>query len=98
MNYLNRSALTALMAITAARCRPGAFVHALIVYSEPLMQQQPGQFAPVDDGHLQNLSAGKPARIAPRYSPDDLHTCMPNFTIERVRLLSNGMQEYLFRV
>lgn len=98
LNYLERGALTALMASIAVRCRPGAFVHALIVYSERLMQQRPGQFTPVDEGHLLNLSASKPARIAPRYSPEDLRLCMPDYTIERMRLLSNGMQEYLFRL
>ncbi len=98
LNYLERGALTALMASIAVRCRPGAFVHALIVYSERLMQQRPGQFAPVDEGHLLNLSASKPARSAPRYSPEDLRLCMPDYTVERVRLLSNGMQEYLFRL
>ncbi len=98
LNYLERGALTALMASIAVRCRPGAFVHALIVYSERLMQQRPGQFAPVDERHLLNLSASKPVRSAPRYSPEDLRSCMPDYTVERVRLLSNGMQEYLFRL
>jgi len=98
LNYLERGALTALMASIAVRCRPGAYVHALIVYSERLMQQRPGQFAPIDEGHLLNLSTSEPVRTAPRYSPEDLQMCMPEYTIERVRLLSNGMQEYLFRL
>ncbi len=97
LNYLERGVLSALMERVAARCRPGAFVHALIVYSER-MQPEPGQFAPVDDGHLLNLSRAKLERIAPRYSAEDLHACLPDYTVERVRLLGNGMQEYLLRV
>jgi len=37
-------------------------------------------------------------RIAPRYSPEDLGQWMPAFSVERARLLANGMQEYLFRL
>ena len=96
MNYMERSVLTAMMAIIAARCRSGALVHALISYSQPLMQERPGQFVPVDEGHLKNLAESKPSRYAPRYSTDDLRSCMPDFSVERVRLLGNGMQEYLF--
>ena len=97
LNYFERDALTVLMANIAARSRPGAFVHALIVYSDKVMQDQPGQFVPVDEGHLLNASTAKPSRIAPRYSTEDLRLCLPDFSIERVRLLGNGMQEYLFR-
>ena len=56
LNYLERASLTALMERIAARCRTGACVHALVVYSERSMQPEPGQFAPVDDAHLLNLS------------------------------------------
>ena len=55
------------------------------------------QEVPVDEGHLLNASTAKPSRIAPRYSTEDLRLCLPDFSIERVRLLGNGMQEYLFR-
>ncbi len=35
---------------------------------------------------------------APRYSPEDLGKSMGGFMIDRARLLSNGMQEFLFRL
>jgi len=98
LNYLERDGLAALMAAIAQRCRRGALVHALIVYSERLMQQQPGEFVPADAGHILERSTVKADRIAPRYSPDDLTRCMPGYQTERVRLLANGMQEYLFKV
>lgn len=99
LNYLAPGQMTALMGRIAARCRPGAFVHALIAYSDRSMAQWPGQFAPIDEGQrLLNLSAGVAERIAPRYSPEDLKEWMPGFPVERARLLANGMQEYLFRL
>ena len=97
LNYLERGALTALMDCIAVRCRDAAFVHALIVYSERRMQPEPGQFAPIDDAHLLNLATAKLERIAPRYTAEDLRACLPGYTVERARLLGNGMQEYLFR-
>ena len=98
LNYLIPEQMTELIKGIAARCRPDAFVHALIAYSDPLMPQWPGQFVPVDDGRLLNLSTAEPQCLAPHYSPEDLTSWMPGVTIERVRLLTNGMQEYLFRL
>ena len=98
LNYLIPEQMTELIERIAARCRPDTFVHALIAYSDPLMLQVPGQFMPVDDGRLLSLSTEKPQCLAPRYSPEDLTSWMPGVTIERVRLLTNGMQEYLFRL
>ena len=37
-------------------------------------------------------------RPAPRYSPEDLARCMPRYSVERGRLLRNGMQEFLFKL
>ena len=96
MNYVDRSALAALMSGIARRCRPGALAHGLIVYLESRMPAQPGCYVPLEDCRLLNLAAAKTDRAAPRYSPEDLTTCMPDFSIERGRLLANGMQEFLF--
>ncbi|MGI9259633.1 MAG: hypothetical protein ACR2QQ_12420, partial [Gammaproteobacteria bacterium] len=96
-NYLGRDALKSLMANIAERSRPGAFVHALIVYSENLMNDQPGKFVPAGDGCLLSEATSEPSLAAPRYSTEDMSLCLPDFSIERARLLSNGMQEYLFR-
>jgi len=97
LNYLDRDALTSLMANIAERSRPGAFVHALIVYSENLMNAEPGKFVPVAEGCLMSEATSAPSLAAPRYSTEDMNLCLPDFSIERARLLNNGMQEYLFR-
>ena len=86
------------MATVAERCRSGALVHALVVYSERVMHDRPGQLVPVDAGTFIDVAAAKPVRPAPRYSTEALAEAMPDYTVERVRLLGNGMQEYLFRI
>lgn len=97
LNYLERHALTAVMGGIARRARKNAFAHGLIVYLEANMPARPGTYVPVEDYRLVNLARTAATRPAPRYSPEDLKKCMPAFTIERGRLLANGMQEFLFR-
>jgi hypothetical protein len=98
INYLSAPALTAVMEGIAARCKSGALAHGLVYYSMRTMPQQPGCFVPVDDQRLINKALPGPERPAPRYSPEDLARCMPRYTVERGRLLRNGMQEFLFRL
>jgi len=98
LNYLKRPALTAFMSAVADRARRGAFAHALIAYSSSRMPIKPACFVPVDGQRLLNVSPPMPERDAPRYSPEDLANCLPGYTVERARLLRNGMQEYLFRL
>jgi hypothetical protein len=98
LNYLKPAATTALMDAVAARARPGALVHALIVYSERLMPAHPGRFIPSADCKLLNRAATKADVAAPRYSPVDLQNILGNFAIEHARLLANGMQEFIFRL
>lgn len=98
LNYLPRPALAAVMAAVADRVRPGALAHALIVYSSKTMSARPGTFVPLDEQRLINVASAQGERNAPRYSPEDLAHCMPNYSVERARLLRNGMQEFLFRL
>ncbi|MGI9329801.1 MAG: hypothetical protein ACR2QB_03720 [Gammaproteobacteria bacterium] len=98
VNYLNRDALTALMARIRDRCRAGTLVHALNCYSHAQMPIEPGHYVPQDDGSLINATICDEQRDAPRYSPEDLGLCMQGYTIDRAMLLSNGMQEFLFRL
>ena len=98
INYLSPSALTAVMESIALRCKPGALAHGLVYYSMRQMPERPGSFVPLDDQRLVNLAPPGPERPAPRYSPEDLARCMPRYTVERGRLLRNGMQEFLFRL
>ena len=98
LNYLKRDAMTALMAAIAARARPGARAHALIVYSERSMPERPGRWVPTDDFLLVDQAPVRPMIEAPRYSPEYLGQAMAGFAIEHARLLANGMQEFIFRL
>lgn len=97
-NYLGRPALSALMSCIAERTRAGGLVHMLIIYSETHMPERPGHFVPQQDQSLLDVSIDRHVRKAPRYAPTDLTDCLPAFSMERAMLLSNGMQEILFRV
>lgn len=97
LNYLQRPAIATLMECIAARLRPGAFAHALIVYSGTTMPAKPSQFAPLADGRLIESVTTDARRTAPRYSPEDLGRCMRGYRSESAMLLRNGMQEFLFR-
>jgi hypothetical protein len=97
-NYLKPPALSALMTAIAARSRPGALAHALIVYLERSMPERPGRFVPDEGLKLVNRSSPAAEIAAPRYSPDDLGRIMGRFGIDSARLLGNGMQEFLFRL
>jgi hypothetical protein len=98
INYLKPPALTAVMECIAARCKRGALAHGLVYYSAQRMPERPGSFVPLEDHRLLNLATPGSERPAPRYSPEDLARCMPRYTVERGRLLRNGMQEFLFRL
>lgn len=97
-NYLTLDALSALMLAIGHRARPGAIAHALISYADSEMKEHPGRFTPTADGKLIDDSAARKTIAASRYSAEDLGKSMDRFVIDRVRLLSNGMQEFLFRL
>lgn len=97
LNYFEPAALTAMMSRVAARACSGTMLHALIAYSDDAMPVQPGNFIPLDECTLFDLSAFQEERPAPRYTPVDLAACLKGFVMDRVVLLSNGMQEFLFR-
>jgi len=97
-NYLTLNALSTLMAAIRERSRPGALAHALIAYSEPDMKESPGCFVPTPDGELVDLGLAGNTIVAPRYSPEELALNMGGFVIDRARILSTGMQEFLFRL
>ena len=97
-NYLTLDALAALMAAVKRRSRPGALAHALVFYAQRDMQENPGRFTPTADGELIDSSTFGRTVTAPRYSPEALGKSMGRFAIDRARLLSNGMQEFLFQL
>lgn len=95
-NYLTLPALAALMDAIGRRACRGAIAHALVFYSEQDMPERPGCFVPTPDGDLTDHRPPGTVVKAPRYSPEDLTNYMGGFEIDRARLLSNGMQEFLF--
>jgi hypothetical protein len=98
LNYLNQPALTAVMECIAVRCKRGALAHGLVYYTGKSMPERPSTFVPLDDQRIvQHTKPGR-ERPAPRYSPEDLARCMPRYSVERGRLLRNGMQELLFKL
>jgi hypothetical protein len=98
INYMNQPALTAVMECIALRCKRGALAHGLVYYSAKAMPERPSTFVPVDEQRIvQHTTPGR-ERPAPRYSPEDLARCMPRYSVERGRLLRNGMQEFLFKL
>jgi hypothetical protein len=98
INYLNQPALNALMECIALRCKRGALAHGLVYYSTKAMPERPSTFVPIDDQRIQHKAASGRERPAPRYTPEDLARCMPRYSVERGRLLRNGMQEFLFKL
>ena len=97
-NYLTLNALSALMKAIGHHARNGALAHVLLCYAERDMHENPGRFVPTVDGELVDLSRERTSVPAPRYSPEDLGKSMGRFVLDRARLLSTGMQEFLFRL
>ncbi len=97
-NYLTLNALSALMNAVGRRASRGARAHALIVYSGREMCESPGRFVPTADAELVDHNTNRTPIAAPRYSPEDLGKNMGRFVLDRARLLSNGMQEFLFQM
>ena len=98
-NYLTLSAMSALMDAIKRRARPGAVAHFLIFYAHREMPEHPGRIVPAANGELVDLRAPGDATLpAPRYSPEQIGDAMGHFQIDRARLLSNGMQEFVFQL
>ena len=84
------------MECIASRGRRCTLVHALLYCAARRMPERPSSFLPVDDQRIEIMPPSDAQRDAPRYSPEDLASCMPRYAVDRARLLRNGMQEYLF--
>lgn len=98
LNYLSPLTIAALGRVLAKRTAPGARLHAFIEYSATEMADQPVPLAP--EGEEMRVGPDLPGagqRPAPRYRPKDLESMLTGFSSERTMLLSNGMQEYLYR-
>lgn len=106
LNYFDLAALRALATALAPRLRPTARLHAVMEYASDQMPAEPSLWMPdvvaepVDDPQVDHVMVGAAAaaqRAAPRYTPRQLEGLLLGFTIDSTMLLSNGMQEHLFK-
>lgn len=106
LNYLDPMALRALTTALAPRLRPTARLHAVMEYASDQMPAEPSIWMPdvmaeaVDDHQVDHIVVGASAtsqRPAPRYTPRQLEGLLLGFSIDSTMLLSNGMQEHLFK-
>ena len=106
LNYLDTLALQALTATLSSRLRPTARLHAVMEYAAEHMPAEPVVWMPdvtrepLDEAQVDHVlvaTAGHASLPAPRYSPRQLEGLLKGFTIDATMLLSNGMQEHLFK-
>ena len=97
-NYMNADQLRRLSAKVARLAGPGARIHALIYYSNPMMPDFPGRFFPGSGAELEMIEGGSSRIQAPLYTPKALQKAMPELEVERTLLLNNGMQEFIFEL
>lgn len=96
LNYLNEKSIEALISHLGQFCRRGTLLH-FLVYIHKGMPKYPSRM------HFQNVeSVVYHPRLpiegcSPRYSPKHLEKIMSGFTIYRLYLLGNGLQEHVFR-
>lgn len=97
LNYMDASGLQALNRSLIQVADPDMRLHALIHYAKPDMQTEPDRYLLVDNGQVERCLTTASQIKAPRHSPKALEKWMPNFKVDRTRLLGNGMQEFLLR-
>ena len=95
-NYLNEQSIEALVSHLGQYCRRGALLY-FLVYIHKEMPIRPSRM------HFQNLEQVvyyprlPIEECSPRYTPKHLEKMMSGFTIYRLYLLGNGLQEHVFR-
>lgn len=73
----------------------GSRLYFLIHHSAEIPRQAPVLELETDD--VLRYTTRPPNRSAPRHPPKMLEGIMPGFEIEKLYLMSNGLQEHLFR-
>jgi len=106
LNYLDPVALQGVAAALSSRLRPAARLHAVMEYASEHMSAEPVAWMPdvptdwsaeTQVDHAWVAEAGRASLPAPRYTPRQLEGLLAGFTIDATMLLSNGMQEHLFK-
>ena len=72
----------------------GSRLYFLIHHSAEIAETAPAFELELDD--VLHYSTDACTRAAPRYPPKQLEQLMPGFEIEKLYLMSNGLQEHLF--
>ena len=95
-NYMERSAITLLMARIARSCRSGTLLY-LTISTGAMISSAPARITMIDGGWLHYRSTIDERSIAnPRLSPTALESMMPGFRLLHSFLLGDEMQEFLF--
>ncbi len=99
LNYTAPLTATLLFDALRPRMRPTTAVHALIEYSSPEMPASPPSWTiRVDENDVSLTPLSSEARTAsPRHTPKRLEGMLGGMKAQSTVLLSNGLQEYIFR-
>jgi len=99
LNYIDPPTATLILNALRPYLKPNAVVHALIEYSSPTMPASPPTWAlePVDQQLYLHADATQATADSPRHTPKRLEGMLGGMTAESTVLLSNGLQEYIFR-
>lgn len=106
LNYMDTVALQGLAAALSSRLRSTARLHAVMEYATEHMASEPALWTPdvgtesLDEARVDHVlvtAAGHASMPAPRYTPRQLEGLLAGFKIDATMLLSNGMQEHLFK-
>jgi len=106
LNYLDTVALQGLAAALSSRLRSAARLHAVMEYASEHMSAEPAVWMPdattewseaAQVDHVLVDAPGRASLPATRYTPRQLEGLLTSFTIDATMLLSNGMQEHLFK-
>jgi len=95
-NYLSEKSIEALIKHLGKFCRRGALLY-FLVYSQKEMPIHPARMHFEDIDHLYYQPQLPIKEHSPRYSPKQLEKLLTGFTIYRLFLLGNGLQEHVFR-
>lgn len=99
LDYLQSPVLEALGRRLRLLLAPTGQIHAITEYSASTMPEPMHPLFLDRDGRVRRATAHSgQRRAAPRHAPAELQKRLGGLQMERAVLLSNGMQEYLFRL
>ena len=99
LNYIEPSTMTLVIQALKPYMKANAAVHALIEYSSPSMPATPPSWTLKIVNEQLHLHAAETEAVAnsPRHTPKRLEAILGGMKAQSTVLLSNGLQEYIFR-